>query len=475
MRIESASAALSPGLTPRRIVARPPVRRTAANREQAFSLDGRKSPVLLWLVERRRGLVVEVRTNLDPRLNSPLAYTEPKPHRLFGGFRHWTAPVADEEDLSALARDLDRILDEDPTWRPYAASSSTASLIDVEHSALMATAWARLRELDANPASQPVAEAARARLADHFAAMRTNPRLDDIAELAADLLLAPEELLRRARTPPGSGVLEALDLVIEHARAERVRLEESPLTLANQSARDVVNRVVETALQELGVQPRPISADATNNPDAAYRSLLARCRALLTTDAPDFAEDDFLRNLFLTVLDFRMHGTAVANALDHFDRERRAAIPDLDALRAELSHFTDDEPGNREAAQYLWGNHCWTRLGLLRRLIEFFDSIGVRDQESLRAWVRRSTFEADFRGKVRGLAARVYEWLRIRVGVEDIKMDVWVIRFVEATLGPAIPLRDAKRLLLRAAEDIQISPRRLDALIWWVTSGRGQA
>jgi hypothetical protein len=43
---------------------------------------------------------------------------------------------------------------------------------------------------------------------------------------------------------------------------------------------------------------------------------------------------------------------------------------------------------------------------MLRGLVQFFDSIGIRSQSDLEAWASKADFEKDFKGRVPNLALR---------------------------------------------------------------------
>jgi hypothetical protein len=43
-------------------------------------------------------------------------------------------------------------------------------------------------------------------------------------------------------------------------------------------------------------------------------------------------------------------------------RNRWSELRTLDDLEEALARFPDDQEGNREVAQYLWGNNHWTRV-----------------------------------------------------------------------------------------------------------------
>jgi hypothetical protein len=194
-------------------------------------------------------------------------------------------------------------------------------------------------------------------------------------------------------------------------------------------------------------------------------TLVTRCRNLPPA-IENYLVDDFVENMLLTVLDFQMHTTAVRKAHLHFKAERQASIGTFHELLAVLQQFPDDQEGNTQLALHLWGYKLWTRVAMLRRLLEFFESIDVVSQDGLREWAAKSSFERDFRGRVRGLGYAVYKWLVIRQGVETVKPDVHIRRFVEQTLGRTISDEDAVGVLEQVAHRLGLKAYELDWRIW---------
>lgn len=198
--------------------------------------------------------------------------------------------------------------------------------------------------------------------------------------------------------------------------------------------------------------------------DDEIERIVAACR-LLPDPQGDYLEDDFLVNLVATVIDFQTHTTAVVRAIDHFREEVLPGLYDLDDLIELMARFPITQDGNTELARHLWGYRMWTRAQMLRDLVAYFSSIGVTDQEELRAWAETTTFE-DFEGKVRGLGRAVYQWLVMRVGVETVKPDVHVLRFVETAVGRPLGDVDAVHAVTEAARRLGRSVLQVDWAIW---------
>jgi hypothetical protein len=119
-------------------------------------------------------------------------------------------------------------------------------------------------------------------------------------------------------------------------------------------------------------------------------------------------------------------------------------------------------------------------MGLLRALVAYLREVGVVDLDDLRAWAELSEFRRDFEGRVRyvadgrvyGLGPAVFNWLVMRLGVETVKPDVRVRRFVETAIGRRTNDGEIVDAVTAAASALDVSPRRLDWSIW-EASGRG--
>lgn len=180
-------------------------------------------------------------------------------------------------------------------------------------------------------------------------------------------------------------------------------------------------------------------------------------------------ETDYLEDVMHTVLNFHIQEPVVINALNFFQLQvqKQHYINDHHQLKALLAKFPNDKDGNEAAAMFLWSNRHWTRIELLRRLLDFFESIGVTDQLSLHAWIKTATFEADFKGKVKGLGIAVWEWLRIRCGIDSIKPDVWVINFAKRVVGKRISEKALVDTFGRISPLVGESLSTIDVTIWY--------
>ena len=131
-----------------------------------------------------------------------------------------------------------------------------------------------------------------------------------------------------------------------------------------------------------------------------------------------------------------------------------------------MGRWPADRPGNTALARHLWGYNMWTRAQILRDLVAYFTTIGVTDQAALRLWTTDATFEDDFKGRVRGLGRAVFQWLVMRQGVDTVKPDVHVHRFVAGVLGRPLADTDVVEVIVAAARRLGRPAHRLDWAIW---------
>jgi hypothetical protein len=148
----------------------------------------------------------------------------------------------------------------------------------------------------------------------------------------------------------------------------------------------------------------------------------------------EFVADDYIVALFDTVLDYQNQAAAIQKAEDHYRAEHYRELRTLDDLEAVLERFPEDRDGNDELAQYLWGNHHWRRAQELRGLAAYFRERNVTTLRRLRTWATKSQQE-DFVGHIKGLGPAVYRSLAMRMGVDTVKPDVHVLRFVSGAIG----------------------------------------
>jgi hypothetical protein len=196
-----------------------------------------------------------------------------------------------------------------------------------------------------------------------------------------------------------------------------------------------------------------------------------RCRQVPLTDN-EYVASDFVMALFETVLDYQNHVETIRKAGTHFKEHHWDEIRSLDDLDSVLDRYPDDDEGNRELATYLWGNRHWRRARELRGLVTYFRERRVTDLASLQAWAAESR-PGDFLGHIRGLGEAVYRWLIMRAGVDTIKPDVHILRFVAATIGRTVTEAEAVVSLEEVAKRLGTNARPLDWSIWEFQRGNG--
>lgn len=223
-------------------------------------------------------------------------------------------------------------------------------------------------------------------------------------------------------------------------------------------ARGDVDEIAKKRARTRGGLPRGVS-------DSELRLLIDACRVVPRVIG-DYQQNDYITNVFLTVLDLQMHNVVVNNSIIYYRDNRWDEIRTIDDLQAVLDRFPSDEEGNRQAAQHIWGNNHWKRIDWLRGFVVFLIDNGLTDYESLRSWVHNSDFQRNFEGRVKFLGIAAYKWLSMRLGVDTVKPDVHLHNFVEPIVGHPVTDDELVRVLEHVAHVIGVRPRVLDASLW---------
>lgn len=211
----------------------------------------------------------------------------------------------------------------------------------------------------------------------------------------------------------------------------------------------------------MGAVPRsrPLSEDELQRLVAAWASLPP-------SSGPEHVQHEYLVDVFLTVLDIQMRNVVVRRAIDHYRAHRRREVSSLDDLELILCRHPADREGNRAVAQYLWGNNHWTRVGWLRGLVNFLKEEGLVDTEALTTWAHRSDYRRDFEGRCRYLGLAAYQWLRMRLGVDTVKPDSHLHRFVAAVVGHPVSDLELIRGVTEVARRLGWRVQDLDIRLW---------
>ena len=179
-----------------------------------------------------------------------------------------------------------------------------------------------------------------------------------------------------------------------------------------------------------------------------------------------YEQHNYITKVLLTVLDLQMHNSTVERSIRHYWNRRQEEISELDQLEELLARFTDDQAGNTEVAQYLWGNNHWVRVRWLRGFVRFLADEDLRTQKSLIIWARGSHTKGTSRDEPSTSALPAYRWLLMRLGVDTVKPDVHLRRFAERIVGHAVSDTELIRAVTETARRLGASARELDAAIW---------
>ncbi|MCX7256486.1 MAG: hypothetical protein NTZ64_07035 [Polaromonas sp.] len=196
------------------------------------------------------------------------------------------------------------------------------------------------------------------------------------------------------------------------------------------------------------------------------KSLLTACKEL--GSGPDYTCDDYIQNIMNMALDFQMNSKVVGASVDYFNETHGAKSHRK--LRSLVNSFQNTKEGNIDLAIYLWNYKHWTRAKFLRKILDFFESHGIRGQRSLNRWVLAADFERDVQGQIKteehSIGFALFHWMRLRHGVNTVKPDVHVLKFVENAIGRRPSNQEAVDGLTSAAKSLRRKASRLDAAIW---------
>jgi hypothetical protein len=188
-----------------------------------------------------------------------------------------------------------------------------------------------------------------------------------------------------------------------------------------------------------------------------------------------YIDTELIPCLLTTVIDFQMQTGTVGNALQYFQDHESEQVRTLEDLEGVFSHFPDDDrEANTRVATFLCGYKLWTRMGLLRALVSWMRRNKIGDLADLQQWAVTSDFKRDFEGQVRyraegrtyGLGLAVYSSLIMRLGVESVKPDIRLRRFVETTIGRKVSDLEIVAGLIEVAQHLGTTARQLDWAIW---------
>ena len=205
-----------------------------------------------------------------------------------------------------------------------------------------------------------------------------------------------------------------------------------------------------------------------------YNNLYQACCGL--EDGPDYRLSHYARNLINTVLDSQMY-VEVAEKAERFYMKKIGYESHRD-LKGEVERFQNTRRGNKDLALHLWNTNHWTRAKFLRMLIRELENRGVKDQKSLERWVCEADFDRDvkqqfcikYRNGIRtgyhSIGPVLFHGLCLRCGIDTIKPDTHILKFVSTCIGRRSNLKEAAKYLTRIAEEQGREARLLDSAIW---------
>jgi hypothetical protein len=195
--------------------------------------------------------------------------------------------------------------------------------------------------------------------------------------------------------------------------------------------------------------------------------LIEECRKL--PEGKNYRTDDYVINLLATVLDFQMKAEVVDAAMASYRKNRRRELRTHKALAELVASFPNTKTGNTQLANYLWNNNHWSRAEFLRELLKYFDSRKIRGSGTLSRWARGTDFQ-EVKGRIRtkehSMGYAIFKWLQLRLGVDTVKPDVHVKKFVSECIGRKAKDEETVEAVEIIAKDLQIPAFRLDAAIW---------
>ena len=178
---------------------------------------------------------------------------------------------------------------------------------------------------------------------------------------------------------------------------------------------------------------------------------------------------DYIINVFDTVLDFQMKAEVVDSSIGFYEENRWRELRTHKALAKLISSYPNTKKGNLKLAKYLWNNNHWTRAKFLRELLTYFESVKVRNMRTLSRWGRDTVFQ-EVRGRIKtqehSMGLAIFKWLQGRVGVDTVKPDVHVLKFVSDCIGRKVKDEEAVEAVEGVAKELEIPAFRLDAAIW---------
>ena len=196
------------------------------------------------------------------------------------------------------------------------------------------------------------------------------------------------------------------------------------------------------------------------------QKLRTECNKL--EDGTDYRVNDYVTNLLNTVLDFQMKVRPLSTAMEYY--EENHGYRTHKKLKSFIETFPNTKKGNLRLANALWNNNHWSRAKFLRMLLTEFENRGIKGQQSLKKWISKADFETHIKGqfktKEHSIGIALFQWLRLRLGVDTVKPDVHIVNFATNAVGRKVSQQEALDSLLEVAEQTNRKASLLDAAIW---------
>lgn len=200
--------------------------------------------------------------------------------------------------------------------------------------------------------------------------------------------------------------------------------------------------------------------------DSEYAALYKACQRL--NDGPDYRMDNYALNLINTALDFQSHVKAVNDAMEFY--RKNISYSSHRGLKSVVDSFPNTNRGNKRLSSHLWDNNMWTRAEFLRVLLDEFEARGIRGQKSLTRWLKNADFKQDVKGQFKSthhsVGIAIFHWLCLRCGIDTIKPDTWVLKFVETTIRRSASPEESLEALKLIAREQGREAYLLDSAIW---------
>lgn len=144
----------------------------------------------------------------------------------------------------------------------------------------------------------------------------------------------------------------------------------------------------------------------------------------------------------------------------------------LEAFSEVYREMIGDNGDWKKFSDTLWKNKEWQKAKQLTQLVDYLSDWcrkfhpELDERAALKRWASETSKES-FLGKIHGLGPRAYEQLLWYIeGVNSIKLDRHVTKFLRGVLGVSVSEEDGINALKNIAAKMGISATSLDARIW---------